>query len=87
MLSIAIIPFLIIQLLWARKGFEIILALCCYLAAYYLVNAALFLYNPASLGPVTSRFMLGISVGSFLIYGTLIAIAAIAVARNRSYFA
>lgn len=89
MISIAITPFVIIQLLWVRKGYKTILALCYYLAANYLVNAVFFfvtLYSPTFFNSTTYNFVIVISMASALLYGTLIAIAAINIARNKTYF-
>ncbi len=88
-LSIALVPFVIIQLLWVKKGFKIILALSYYLAANYLVDALFFLtalYNPTFFGPATYKFVLEISAISSLLYGTLVVIAAIAITKNKTYF-
>ena len=89
-LSVALVPFVIIWLLWVKRGFKIILTLSYYLAANYFVDTLFFLaalYNPTFLGPVTYKFVLGISAVSSLLYGTLIMIAAIAIAKNKTYFA
>lgn len=89
MASIAVIPFVIIQLLWVRKGFKMILALSYYLAASYFIDALFFfaaLYHPTLFGPATYTFVLGISAISSLLYGTLVTIAAIAITRNKTYF-
>lgn len=88
-LSIALVPFVIIQLLWVKRGFRMILVLSYYLATNYFVDALFFLsslYNPTLFGPATYKFVLGISAISSLLYGTLVLIAAIAITRNKTYF-